>query len=74
MSRCEDVQVGDDRSATHGGFTITEAYERDPNLPGILVHFSPSSSDDLLALALFREVLMKKKHCEVLVSCSDWVD
>ena len=53
MSRCEDVHVGDDGSATHGGFTITEAFERDPNLPGILVHFSPSSSDDLSAFGSF---------------------
>ena len=46
MSRSEDVLVGDDGSSTRRGFAITEADEHDPDLPGILVYFSLSSSDD----------------------------
>ena len=64
MSRCEDVQVGDDGSATHGGFTITEAFERNPNLPGILVHISPSSSDDLSRYFGISAVAVLKRKIE----------
>ena len=46
VSCCEDVLVGDDGSFTRGGFAVRDAYKHDPDLPGILIDFRLSASDN----------------------------